>query len=310
MIEQKIHPQTPTTPRNPTVKNQQMTPKIWHIIDLIQWTTTYFERHDIPTPRLDVELLLGHVLKKSRLQLYLSFDMPVFHEQLSAFRELVKQRAAHTPVSYLTNHKEFMSLDFYVDRRVLIPRPETETLVETVLEKQQEPCRVIDIGTGSGAIAISLAVNRPEWEIFATDISADALEVAQQNAETHDVANQINFLCSNLFEAVRGLENPRFDWLVSNPPYVSIEDHTELPPHIRDHEPEIALAAGVDGLDVIRRIIAQAPEFLNPGGRLILELGLGQSLAVQELVRTHPAYRGCEAIKDYSGIERVIVAGL
>ncbi len=306
--------------------------KTWRVIDLIQWTTEYFERHNIPTPRLDAELLLGHLLQKSRLQLYLHFETPVFQEQLSAFRELVKKRVEHTPVSYLTNHREFMSLSFYVDGRVLIPRPETEILVETVLQVersedsenrnerseipdrrsggQKGKCRLIDIGTGSGAIAISLAVNRPDWEIVATDLSADALTVAQQNATLHHCADRLTFLQGDLFEPAQELESPRFDWIVSNPPYVSAEDFPTLSPDVRDHEPKIALIAGGDGLDIIRRLVADAPRFLNPHGQLIMEIGYNQSGAVQQLIQSNPAYNECQVIKDYSGIERVVVASL
>ena len=281
--------------------------KTWRIIDLIDWTTQYFEQHDIPTPRLDVELLLGHVLQKSRLQIYLSFDMPVFQDQLSAFRELVKKRVARTPVSYLTNHKEFMSLDFYVDSRVLIPRPETEMLVETVL-KHREPCRLIDIGTGSGAIAISLAVNRTDWEIFATDISVEALEVAKQNADSHNVVNRVAFLQGDLFESVKELDNARFDWIVCNPPYVSADNRSTLEPDVRDYEPAIALFADEDGQDVIRRLIADAPEFLKPDGKLAMEIGHEQSDHIQDLIESQPAYHTHRVIKDYTGIERIVVA--
>ena len=282
--------------------------KTWRVIDLIQWTTEYFERHNIPNPRLDVELLLGHVLQKSRLQIYLNFDMPVFQERLLVFRNLIKKRSAHTPVSYLTNHREFMSLDFYVDSRVLIPRPDTEILIETVLKQQEGPCRLIDIGTGSGAIAISLAVTLPDWEIVATDISAEALDVAQQNADKHNCANRIGFLQGDLFEAVKELENTCFDWIVSNPPYVSIEDRSVLAPDVHNYEPEVALFAGGDGLNIIRRIIAEAPEFLNPKGKLVLEIGYNQRRAVQELIESSGMYSDCQFIKDYSGIERVVVA--
>ena len=284
--------------------------KTWRVIDLIQWTTEYFERHNIPTPRLDAELLLGHLLQKSRLQLYLHFETPVFQEQLSTFRELVKKRVEHTPVSYLTNHREFMSLNFYVDGRVLIPRPETEILVETVLLGQKGKCRLIDIGTGSGAIAISFAVNRPDWEIVATDLSADALTVAQQNATLHHCADRLTFLQGDLFEPAQELESPRFDWIVSNPPYVSAEDFPTLSPDVRDHEPKIALIAGSDGLDIIRRLVADAPRLLNPHGQLIMEIGYNQSGTVQQLIHSNPAYKACQIIKDYSGIERVVVARL
>ena len=282
--------------------------KIWRVLDLIQWTTEYFKRYDIPSPRLDAELLLSHVLGTSRLQLYLRFEMPVSPEQLSAFREFIKKRTAYVPVSYLTSRKEFFSLEFYVDSRVLIPRPETEVLVENVLQAQEEPCQLLDIGTGSGAVAVSLSVNRPEWEILATDISAEALEVAQKNAVTHKCAERLTFLQGNLFEPLEGLPNPRFDWIVSNPPYVSTKEYTSLPPDVRDHEPETALLAGVDGLDIIVGILKSAPQFLKPGGRVGLEVGHNHSQDVQEIVQSNSAYSGCHVITDYSGVERLVIA--
>ena len=282
----------------------------WRVIDLIEWTTKYFKCQNFLSPRLDAELLLGHVLKKSRLQLYLSFDMPVFQEALSEFRELIKRRAAHAPVSYLTNQKEFMSLAFYVDSRVLIPRPETEILAETVLQQQSGICRLIDIGTGSGAIAVSLAFNRPDWDIVATDLSADALDVARKNALIHGCTERITFLQGDLFSPLEPLESCRFDWVASNPPYISEREIPKLSPDIRDYEPESALTAGCDGLSIIRRIIAGAPQFLNPNGRLILEIGNNQSDQVQDLIHLHPAYNDCQVIVDYSGRERIIVASL
>ena len=282
--------------------------KTWRVLDLIQWTTEYFKRYDISSPRLDAELLLSHILETTRLQLYLRFDMPVFPDHLADFRELVKKRAAHAPVSYLISRKEFFSLDFYVDSRVLIPRPETEVLVESVLQTQETPCHLIDMGTGSGAIAISLAANRPEWEMLATDISADALEVAQKNAVAHKCADRLTFLKGNLFEPLEGLPNPRFDWIVSNPPYVSTTEYQSLPSGVRDHEPETALLAGTDGLDVIVGILKGAPRFLKPGGRVGLEIGHNHSHDVQELVQSNSAYSGCQVITDYSGVERLVIA--
>ncbi|MDE0505761.1 MAG: peptide chain release factor N(5)-glutamine methyltransferase [Candidatus Poribacteria bacterium] len=284
--------------------------KTWRVLDLIQWTTDYFKRHGIPSPRLDAELLLSHVLGTSRLQLYLRFEMPVFPEHLSTFRELIKKRTANVPVSYLTSRKEFFSLEFYVDSRVLIPRPETEVLVENVLQVQEAPCQLIDIGTGSGAIAISLAANRPEWEILATDISAEALEVAQKNAVVHQCADRLTFQQGNLFEPLETLPESRFDWIVSNPPYVSTKEYPFLPHDVRDHEPETALLAGTDGLDVIVDILEGAPRFLKSGGRVGLEIGHNHCQDVLEIVQSNSAYSGCQVITDYSGIERVVIAAV
>ena len=291
-----------------------MSNKIWRVVDLLDWTVGYFQQHGIPNPRLDAEVLLAHLLEKTRLQLYLHFEMPVFQEHLTPFRELIKKRIAHTPVSYLTNRKEFMSLDFYVDERVLIPRPETEQLVETILTtKTENPQRLLELGTGSGVIATSLALQQPEWEIVATDISEPALTVAQKNAETHACTEQIKFLSGDLFEPIEAINtngNTRFDWIVCNPPYVKNTERDTLSPDVRDHEPEIALFAGDDGLVVIRRLIAEAPKHLAPGGKLIFEIGERQADSVRALIDAESTYCTYELFKDYADKERIVLASV
>lgn len=288
--------------------------KIWRVVDLLDWTSHYFQQNAIPNPRLDAEVLLGHLLGKSRLQLYLDFEMPVFQENLTPFRELIKKRIAHTPVSYLTNQKEFMSLEFYVDERVFIPRPETEQLVETILTTQIDTSqRLLELGTGSGVIATILAVHQPEWDITATDLSEDALAVAKKNAETHACTAQIKFLSGDLFEPVKAIDlngETQFDWIVCNPPYIKKTESESLSPDIRDYEPEIALFAGDDGLAVIRRLIAEAPEYLAPNGKLILEIGDTQADAVRTLINAEPAYRSPQLIKDYAEKERIVLASI
>jgi release factor glutamine methyltransferase len=285
-----------------------MATKIWHVLELLEWTTGFFEKHNIPNPRLDAEVLLGHLLKKSRLQLYLHFDMPVFQDDLTVFRELIKKRIARTPLSYLTNHKEFMSLDFYVDERVLIPRPETEFIVETILKtKENTPQCLLEIGTGSGVIATALAVNMPEWEIIATDISNDALAVAEKNRDAHDCVERITLLHGDLFEPIKTLQPARFNWIVSNPPYIMSGERDILSPDIRDYEPHIALFAGEDGLSIIRRLIAEAPNHLHPEGKLIFEIGDKQAESVKALLDEQPTYQNYRFIKDYAGIERVVL---
>ena len=291
-----------------------MSNKIWRVVDLLDWTVGYFQQHGIPNPRLDAEVLLAHLLEKTRLQLYLHFEMPVFQEHLTPFRELIKKRIAHTPVSYLTNRKEFMSLDFYVDERVLIPRPETEQLVETILTtKTENPQRLLELGTGSGVIATSLALQQPEWEIVATDISEPALTVAQKNAETHACTEQIKFLSGDLFEPIEAINtngNTRFDWIVCNPPYVKNTERDTLSPDVRDYEPEIALFAGDDGLVVIRRLIAEAPKHLAPGGKLIFEIGERQADSVRALINAESTYCTYQLFKDYAEKERIVLASV
>ncbi|MCY4552130.1 MAG: peptide chain release factor N(5)-glutamine methyltransferase [Candidatus Poribacteria bacterium] len=288
--------------------------KMWRVVDLLDWTTRYFEQHGILNPRLDAEVLLAHLLERSRLELYLHFEMPVFQEHLTPYRELIKKRIEHTPVSYLTNRKEFMSLNFYVDERVLIPRPETEQLVETILkEKTGNSERLLELGTGSGVIATSLAVHQPEWDIIATDISEPALEVAEKNADTHVHTAQIKFLSGDLFEPIKTVNSAgdiRFDWIVCNPPYVKKTEWDTLSPDVRDYEPEIALFAGDDGLAVIRRLIAEAPEYLAPNGKLLLEIGDTQGDTVRALINAEPAYCTCELLKDYAEKERIVLASV
>lgn len=291
-----------------------MPSRMWRVVDLLDWTVGYFQQHGISNPRLDAEVLLGHLLEKSRLQLYLHFEMPVFQEHLTLFRELIKKRIAHTPVSYLTNHKEFMSLDFYVDERVLIPRPETEQLVETILATEtRDSQRLLELGTGSGVIATSLAVQQSEWQIVATDISENALAVARMNAETHACAAQIEFLPGDLFEPVEAINmngNTQFDWIVCNPPYIKNTERDTLSPDVRDYEPEVALFAGDDGLDVIRRLVAEAPKYLAPDGKLILEIGATQADAVRTLFNAESAYTTYELFKDYAEKERIVLASV
>ena len=280
--------------------------KTWTVLDLVEWTENYFRESGITTPRLDAEVLLGFVLQKSRLQLYLSFEMPVFPDHLSVFRQLVQRRKEHTPVSYLTNHREFMSIDFYVDSRVLIPRPETEILVEYVLDRTSThgPISLVDIGTGSGAIAVSLAFNRPEWYIVATDISIDALAVAKTNATRHQT--QIEFRSGDMLSTLESVDN-KFDWIVSNPPYISSQDYKILPPDVRNFEPKLALASPPDGLQLIRILIESAPNYLKPNGRLAIEIGKGQRVDVENFVHRSKKYQKIDFIPDLSGVARILV---
>lgn len=287
--------------------------RIWRVLDLLRWTSDYFAKHGIPNPRLDAEVLLAHLLQKSRLQLYLHYEMPVFQEHLIPLRELIKKRIARTPVSYLTNQKEFLSLDFYVDEQVLIPRPETEQLVETILScSTAQPQQLLDLGTGSGVIATSVGVHRPEWDIVATDISEAALVVARKNAETHACTEKITFFTGDLFAPIDAhLRTPTlFNWIVCNPPYIKIGDRDTLSVDVRDYEPEIALFAGDDGLDVIRRFVAEAPEYLALNGKLIFEIGDTQADAVRALMDAQPMYRTYTLLKDYAQKERVVLASV
>jgi release factor glutamine methyltransferase len=277
----------------------------WTILEVLQWTTARFQERGLASPRLDAELLAAHAFGLSRVQLYMQFDRPLLGPELTAFRELVKRRQAGEPVAYLTGRKEFWSLDLTVDARVLVPRPDTETAVEEALARldaraAESPPRVADIGTGSGAIALALAKTRPAAQVFAVDVSPDALAVARANAER--LALAVTFLEGSLVEPLRGLEP--FDLLVANLPYVRAGDIAGLAAEVRT-EPRLALDGGADGLDLVRRLIADAPAVLAPGGALVLEIGDGQAGETAALCRS-AGFQDVQARADLGGIERVV----
>jgi len=262
--------------------------RIWTVLELLRWTTDYFLRAGIDTARLDAEVLLAYALETERLRLYVDYEKPVLADERDRYRALVQRRAGErVPVSQLLGEREFWSLRFRVNSDVLTPRPETETLVEAVLGKvgaaakdSERTIRILDLGTGSGAIALSLASELPHAEITATDLSQPALQIATENADHLHTRERIRFLAGDLFEPVA---SERFDVIVSNPPYVARRDAASLPPEL-SHEPEMALFAGEDGLDVIRRLIVEAGDHLSPGGWLLFELSPEQiDVAMQEL---------------------------
>lgn len=266
-----------------------MSERTWTVLELLRWTTEYFQRHGIDSARLDAELLLAHALETQRLRLYVDFDKPVLPAERDRFRELVRQRAKErVPVSILLGEREFWSLSFKVTKDVLTPRPDTETLVEAALSKLKgprskgdepaRPRRILDLGTGSGAIALSLASELPDADVTATDLSQAALQIATENADRLPQGEKVRFLHGDLFGPVAG---ERFDLVVSNPPYVARRDAATLPPELA-HEPEMALFAGEDGLDVIRRLVAGAGSHLSQGGWLLIELSPEQVGTVEQ----------------------------
>ncbi|HID57328.1 TPA: peptide chain release factor N(5)-glutamine methyltransferase [Candidatus Poribacteria bacterium] len=277
--------------------------RIWRVIELVEWTTGYFKRHGIDTARLDAELLLAHAMECSRLDLYLNFDAPVSREHLDIYRDLIVKRAQRMPVAYLIGVKEFMGIPLKVDRRALIPRPETELLVEEIVRrlKDRKPGEILDVGTGCGAIAISLAKLLPGWRVVAIDVSEGAIELARQNAETIGV--NVELRVGDMFEPVGGM---RFDCIVSNPPYIPSNQIPNLQPEI-GYEPREALDGGPDGLEVIRRLISTSKYHIRPGGSIGIEVGFDQAEQVAELME-EAGYIGVEIIRDYSGIERVLIA--
>jgi release factor glutamine methyltransferase len=282
------------------------------ILEVINKTTPYFEKQGIESPRLTIELLLAHLLKKKRLQLYMEFEKDLDETALEALRGMVKRRVAGEPLQYITGETEFCGLKLMVDKRVLIPRPETELLVEVVAGRlkgedgeRKEVAKIVDVGTGSGCIAIALAKRLPGAEITAIDVSAEALEVARGNAALHQTEKNIRFLESDLLQNLPG--SLRADVIVSNPPYIADGELAKLPKEVRDFEPVRALAAGEDGLKVIRRLVMDARRILSPSGFMALEIGAGQRAPVEEFFGQQ-GYDAVEVVKDLQGHERVIVA--
>ncbi len=275
----------------------------WLIRELINWTTRYFTERGLQEPRLETEVLLAHALLQSRVYLYTHFDKPINQEERRQFRELIKRRIKGEPLAYIVGHKEFMSLDFKIDRSVLIPRPETELLVEEALEiaRERQGLRICDVGTGSGAIAVSLAFYLPGAQIYASDISADALGKAHENAIQHGVA--ITFSQGDLLFPFLG-EKP-FDVIAANLPYINKEEYQKLDSGIKNFEPASALLSPGDGLDIYRRLLPQAEVLLHPEGYLLLEIGHKQGRGAWEMMR---GWKEKEIIKDLAGRDRLLKA--
>lgn len=262
--------------------------------------------HNIEDASLEAELLLRHTLGKSRAELYLDLNQDLGPAQTTAFWQFVERRLEHEPAAYITGHREFYGLDFYVDRRVLIPRPESELLVEKALEwatgRSDEAALICEIGTGSGAIAITLAWYLHRSQVYATDISPGALEVAARNCRQHRVAQRVKLLGGNLLET---LPEP-VDLIVANLPYLSRREIEALPPEIADYEPGLALDGGETGLDVIMALSGQVPGRLRPGGLLLLEIGVRQAKTLGTRLRQLMPRATVSVIPDLSGTERVV----
>ncbi|MEI7672853.1 MAG: peptide chain release factor N(5)-glutamine methyltransferase [Deltaproteobacteria bacterium] len=259
------------------------------------------------SPRLDAELLLMHLLKIDHLLLFTHPERELIEEEAAAFAQVVSRRCSGEPLAYITGEKEFWSLRFEVNREVLIPRPETECLIEELLRFYDPPgagLQILDIGTGSGAIGIVLARELPEARVVATDISAEALSVSRRNAMANGVADRVDFIQGDLLAAVSGI----YDIICSNPPYIPDVQYGLLPPGIRDFEPRGALFAGPDGLDFYRRVIREGVSRLKAGGRIFLEIGEGQRNKVEALFRQECGYRDIDCRKDYGGMDRVVSA--
>lgn len=277
----------------------------WTVRRVLEWTTGHLKKHGSETPRLEAEILLAHARKCPRIKLYTEYDEPLTDAVRAHMRELVQRRAAHEPVAYLVGHREFFSLDFEVNAAVLIPRPDTETLVLAALDiaKPLSAPTLLDLCTGSGCVAIALAKNLPTATMHASDISPEALAVAQKNAEKHGVLSRWVLHHGDLWSGLD--ESLRFDVIVSNPPYIRLDELPTLAVDVQKYEPTLALDGGADGLDVVRRIIAEAPRWLNPGGSLLLEIDPAQFPAVDLLAEQQGGYASPVHHKDLSGRPRV-----
>ncbi|MBO0696265.1 MAG: peptide chain release factor N(5)-glutamine methyltransferase [Verrucomicrobia bacterium] len=272
------------------------------VLEVLQATATYFKKRDIENPRLNAEHLLAHVLKRKRIELYLEFERKLTENELAALRDVVRRRSEGEPLQHLLGTVEFCGLTFLCDKRAMVPRPETEELVELIADcgLRIADWRVVDVGTGSGVIALSLAAKFPEAQIVAVDISDDALALAQENAARLNLTDRVQFLKSRLLESLEGT----FDLIVANLPYISTQDRHTLSREVL-HDPEVALFAGEQGDELVRELIDQSPSRLQPGGMLALEIGLGQSEALLSAL-AEKNYRDIYSKNDYNGVKRFL----
>lgn len=284
----------------------------WTILRLILWSAGYLSEKGVPQARLDAEHMLAHALGVKRLSLYLQHDRPLADEELAAFKPLLLRRAAREPLQYVLGRAAFRELELVCDRRALIPRPETEVLVDVVLAWARaragdgtEELTAADVGTGSGCIALSLAHEGPFGKVVATDVSADALALAAENSRRVSAGDKLQLRQGDLLGPLAG---ERFDVLVSNPPYVASVESATLQREVVEHEPSIALFAGADGLALLRSLVQGAAEYLTPGGLLALELGAGQAGAVAELARQQDGLEAVKVHRDLTGRERIVTA--
>lgn len=280
----------------------------WTIRRITKWMTDDFRARDIGTARLDAELLVGHALSIDRVALYMDLDRPLKEAELTAIRELVARRRKKEPVAYILGSREFYGRDFETTPAVLIPRPDTETLIERALQvvSADDEGRLLDLCTGSGCIGITLAAERPRLRVDLTDVSSEALAVARRNAERNEIVDGIAFYEGDLFAALP--ERVEYRLIVANPPYIAVDDASAIEPDVAAHEPHLALFAGGDGLDIVRRIVKDAASWLADDGVLLMEIGAGQSEAVIDLLKHANAYKDLALYKDLAGIDRVVEA--
>jgi release factor glutamine methyltransferase len=291
-----------------------MGPHTWTIKDLLKVTSEFLGKKGIESPRLSAEILLAHQLMITRVDLYLNFDKPLERTEIAGYRALIKRRLNREPIQYITGRQEFWSMDFLVGPQALIPRPESELLVEEALRLAKERrasehlgLKILDLGTGCGALAISIASELEEASVWASDISQDALEVARLNAKRHGVEGQIEFVWGDLWEPFKAL-SLTFDMIISNPPYIASDEIRSLMPEVRDHEPMLALDGGVKGINYIEKIILAGAGYLNSEGWLLVEMDPEQTPAALGLIGETGCYSEAGRVKDYSHRYRVVWA--
>lgn len=279
--------------------------EVWTIGKVVRWAADDFRSRGIESPRLEAELLLAMVLGIDRMRIIVEHDRPLQPEELGRYRDLIRRRRAHEPVAYIRGEREFYGRTFRVDKRVLIPRPDTEALVETALERTSDLSmsgRMLDVCTGSGCVATSFAKERPSWQVTGTDLSPGAIEVARDNAFRLGAIWNVRWLVGDLFAPIG---DERFDLITANPPYIAESEAPSLSPDIREHEPHLALFGGEEGLDLVARIVREAPGHLRRGGVLAMEIGAGQAESVVQMFE-RAGLGDIRRTRDYGGHERVV----
>lgn len=276
------------------------------IKELLNYGASLLEENKSLTTRLDAEVLMAFLLNKERSFLFMYPDNELDDSTIKAYLSLINERKNGKPIAYITNHQEFMGIDFYVNEHVLIPRPDTEILVESILKtlNKESPLNILDLGCGSGAIAVSLAYYLPKAFIYGVDIEPDALLISEKNAKRQGLDYRMKFISGNLFEPLS--HNIKFDVIVSNPPYIPTQEIEKLQVEVSNYEPRAALDGGIDGLDFYRKIISEAPKYIKDGGYLFLEIGYDQASDISDLMSENKSYTETEVIKDLAGLDRVI----
>lgn len=278
------------------------------VLDILKRSVSYLEEKGVDTARLDAELLLSRALGTDRLGVYLRHDQPMTEEELSRCRTLLADRGRRVPVAYLLEEKEFMGRPFHVNRDVLVPRPDTETLVEAALDLmagQESPGWILDLGTGSGCVACSLLAGANSWRAVATDLSLSALRVAKENGNRLGVQDRLSLVCCDLLQGLGSLG--RFSLLAANLPYIPSQEVASLSPEVSEHEPRLALDGGEDGLRLVDRLLTEVQGRLDPGARLLLEVGAGQAQTVAARLAEH-GWADIRLLPDLAGIDRVVLA--